>query len=508
MALSGGSILSTTTPSRANSRLSALADTSFDELGSAEENPVFSSMLAQIHAAALDVSQRYRDSMAENETLRARLNQFVTALNDQRRTNEELSAAGNEKIEQLMQTLATRDRELMNSQEYINEMNEEMERVKQEIEEIEQGNNSILELKSRFQEKEDAHADLENQYLELQDELQALTKDIDAIQTKFDAKDKELEELRLAYSNSKEDVKKRAAEVKRLHAAIKALKAKEHEQSMNSLTSDISSLSVGTDATHSLVSDIVEKVKSVNGFGQTTLESLIGNLESILKEYKHTQVISSQLFEATEQVEELVRLLEEKDHLATKLGEKIESLKSDISARDQEILRLRQHSQQNTRFSEERLINEINDLKAQLEEQQNEEQILREELDSLHSDLEKALRENKNFEDGGVVPNEEYEQLHEDFERMVDRVQELEHLEQQSKDGVSKISREKSSLKYNLKPCETPIMNATSKMPNMKLSFRIFKTSMRLCILKCSLRFSHLGISLVKRHCFLVNMIS
>lgn len=466
LAMPNGSTMagSTRSTSRATSRLgTGSVDVSLDGFGNginiSEDNPVFSHMLNQIQAAALDISQKYRDSMAENDKLRIRLNQFVGALEEERQYSEELNASGNEKIEQLMQTLAEKDRQLMKNQEYMEALDQEVEQVKMEIDEMEGKNAEVEELKDILQEKRDAYDSLERQYRLLQEELQAVTLDIDEIQNKLNEKDKELERLQSACLSSKEEATSHAAEVKKLQTTIATLKAKGRDSNTQDQSKEIKVLPAGDDNAQAIVADTLEQVQNVANFEQTTVDTLSVHLASILDEYKHTQLLSSQLVEANEQTNDLLTLLEEKDQLASNLGEKIEALRAEVDVKSSEIKKLQSLQQQQEQRlkmtfdyekKHEAYAREVDDLQAQLEEQQNEEMILREELDSLHSDLEKALKENKNFENGEVVSNEEYEQLHQDFEQLVERLREFEMVEKESAAELKSLEEEREQLEIQV----------------------------------------------------------
>lgn len=408
-------------------------------LGSDKNSSLFSHMLTQIQIAASDISQKYRDVKAENEKLRVRLNQFVEALKEERLYNEELSAEGNEKAGQMSQVIAEKEQQLAESQEYLEELSEELEKVKLEAEEARQRHEADIE--ELLQEKQDSYDALEREYVMLQTELQEVTVDIDEIQAKLSEKDEKLEQLEIEYMKADESLMAAAEEIENLRSEISILLEKQQSDYEDISDGSNPFYSISKEEARELLFNVLRQVQNssseLSGGDVPSFVALPESLANILDEYKQLRMLSSQMEESNEQTEELITLLDEKEKLVNKLDEKVESLRKNLKERDEEIEQLKQQQQGNgddrgkyEQSSDALIATEIEDLRLQLEQLQNEEQILREENDVLHNDLENVLKQKEDFENGNVVSLQEYQQLQQEFEQIVEKFQELEELEE------------------------------------------------------------------------------
>lgn len=438
-------------------RSASRQSTVFDPVDSVfTDNPLVTNLLNQIQTASWNMSEKFDALSSENDSLKQRVKEYITALNDQQQENEGLREDGEIQIDELKQELDAKDRELLECNNYIQAIHDEMENVKLLIDDMEQDREQVGNLRELLELKNSEYQDLENQYATLQKEFQSVKEDIDTIQNKLNIKDKELSELKLAYSNNKEDSKNLTSEIKLLQNRIKSLKTDNDNLTIESLADGISSVSISNEHAKSIISSILSKMKSVMATQQqedVTIENMNRYLDMFFEEYAETRLISSKLEESTQQNTDLFQLLEEKEDMERALGNKLRITEKELERlKNNDTINSKPHSE-----TVEKLKDEVDNLRAQLDDVQNEEFILREELNAVHQDLKEAqflnaeLKvENSQFQDKAIdsdgTTQENFQQLHEDFEKAIERVHELESSERTKSTEMKNLQETKNNL--------------------------------------------------------------
>lgn len=475
-------------------------------------------MLNQIQAAAWEVSNKYRNSLAEYEALQHQLQNYKNALEDERISREELERDGNAKLQYLGEALEERDIKL-EEQEAL--LKNRIEMINNEVEDLRiDSNNKVSRLESQLKDKAVALDSLQKEYDFVQNEVRSVNDDIDQLSSSLALKDNELlhlkeqinttsaqlnsknevisakdeelalkdqelvtkdrklEELRKSYSNAKDESKKLAVEIQTLEELVQSLKNSFDKLEIGTLEKGIESVAITTTDAQDLLKDILKRTQDTLTNESVTIESLRETLDNVLEDYRNISVLTAKLDETTAQNTKLFNNLEEQRKLEVELNAKLEEqqkmesmlksmlderqktevdLGSKIEELSQSLEQERDINKSNSSLQSTDISDEIAKLKDQLEEHQNEEQILREELDTVHKELTNAQTAYENLqmehsqlqekmsENERLTP-EQFQQLNRDLESIASKCQSLEN----ERNSISAENEELQQLNQEL----------------------------------------------------------